>query len=147
MTHVYLDFRNIIDINNNKIMGIKSYFLDFFNKYNDKVDFIIVVKGDKDEISEYIRWIRKNISKKVNIIGKFKNILNKKNIDIHNGIGISNSLDDLLTNSYIKIYYKENSEKPMNNHNNDFLIVNNWEDVDQILSFYLSYDYKTLKRR
>lgn len=147
MTHVYLDFRNIIDINNNKIIGIKNYFLDFFNKYNDKVDFIIVVKGDKDEISEYIRWIRKNISKKVNIIGKFKDILNKKSIDIHNGIGISNSLDDLLTNSYIKIYYKENSEKPTNNHNNDFLIVNNWKDVDQILSFYLSYDYKTLKRR
>lgn len=130
-------------------LKFKSDFLKVLNKYNGKVKFIITTKGTAENLKKKEQWVKENIPGNVSFVGITNNSLSKKQVDMTNGIQIDDCTAALDTNADIKILYKDNRNfNWQSNYNNtDILVVNTWLEIDDILSFYSSYDYKTLSKK
>lgn len=130
-------------------LKFKSDFLKVLNKYNGKVKFIITTKGTAENLKKKEQWVKENIPGNVSFVGITNNSLSKKQVDMTNGIQIDDCTAALDTNADIKILYKDNHNfNWQSNYNNtDILVVNTWLEIDDILSFYSLYDYKTLSKK
>lgn len=130
-------------------LKFKSDFLKVLNKYDGKVKFIITTKGTAENLKKKEQWVKENIPGNINFVGVTNNSLGKKQVDMTNGIQIDDCTAALDTNADIKILYKDNHNfNWQSNYNNtDILVVNTWLEIDDILSFYSSYDYKTLSKK
>ena len=130
-------------------LKFKSDFLKVLNKYDGKVKFIITTKGTAENLKKKEQWVKENIPGNVSFVGITNNSLSKKQVDMTNGIQIDDCTAALDTNADIKILYKDNHNfNWQSNYNNtDILVVNTWLEIDDILSFYSSYDYKTLSKK
>lgn len=130
-------------------LKFKSDFLKVLNKYDGKVKFIITTKGTAENLKKKEQWVKENIPGNVSFVGITNNSLSKKQVDMTNGIQIDDCTAALDTNADIKILYKDNRNfNWQSNYNNtDILVVNTWLEIDDILSFYSSYDYKTLSKK
>ena len=130
-------------------LKFKSDFLKVLNKYDSKVKFVITTKGTAENLKKKEQWIKENIPGNISFIGITNNSLSKRQVDMTNGIQIDDCTAALDTNADIKILYKDNHNfNWQSNYNNtDILVVNTWLEIDDILSFYSSYDYKTLSKK
>ena len=130
-------------------LKFKSDFLKVLNKYDGKVKFVITTKGTAENLKKKEQWIKENIPGNISFIGITNNSLSKRQVDMTNGIQIDDCTAALDTNADIKILYKDNHNfNWQSNYNNtDILVVNTWLQIDDILSFYSSYDYKTLSKK
>ena len=130
-------------------LKFKSDFLKVLNKYDGKVKFVITTKGTAENLKKKEQWIKENIPGNISFVGITNNSLSKRQVDMTNGIQIDDCTAALDTNADIKILYKDNHNfNWQSNYNNtDILVVNTWLEIDDILSFYLSYDYKTLSKK
>lgn len=130
-------------------LKFKSDFLKVLNKYDSKVKFVITTKGTAENLKKKEQWIKENIPGNISFVGITNNSLSKRQVDMTNGIQIDDCTAALDTNADIKILYKDNHNfNWQSNYNNtDILVVNTWLEIDDILSFYSSYDYKTLSKK
>ena len=130
-------------------LKLKSDFLKVVNKYDGKVKFVITTKGTAENLKKKEQWIKENIPGNISFVGITNNSLSKRQVDMTNGIQIDDCTAALDTNADIKILYKDNHNfNWQSNYNNtDILVVNTWLEIDDILSFYSSYDYKTLSKK
>lgn len=130
-------------------LKFKSDFLKVLNKYDGKVKFVITTKGTAENLKKKEQWIKENIPGNISFIGITNNSLSKRQVDMTNGIQIDDCTAALDTNADIKILYKDshNFNWQSNYNNTDILVVNTWLEIDDILSFYSSYDYKTLSKK
>ena len=130
-------------------LKFKSDFLKVLNKYDSKVKFVITTKGTAENLKKKVLLIKENIPGNISFIGITNNSLSKRQVDMTNGIQIDDCTAALDTNADIKILYKDNHNfNWQSNYNNtDILVVNTWLEIDDILSFYSSYDYKTLSKK
>ena len=130
-------------------LKFKSDFLKVLNKYDGKVKFVITTKGTAENLKKKEQWIKENIPGNISFVGITNNSLSKSQVDMTNGIQIDDCTAALDTNADIKILYKDNHNfNWQSNYNNtDILVVNTWLEIDDILSFYSSYDYKTLSKK
>ena len=128
-------------------LKFKSDFLKVLNKYDGKVKFVITTKGTAENLKKKEQWIKENIPGNISFVGITNNSLSKRQVDMTNGIQIDDCTAALDTNADIKILYKDNHNfNWQSNYNNtDILVVNTWLEIDDILSFYSSYDYTTLE--
>ena len=129
-------------------LEFKDVFLDFFNKYSEKMNFVVVTKGTSINLEKKISWLKKNLPKKIDFIG-MPNSLSKKRINMRDGIQIDDTTIELDTDAQIKILYKSdnNFDWQQGYDNSDIIVVNTWKEIDDVISFYLKYDYKTLNRK
>ena len=130
-------------------LKFKSDFLKVLNKYDGKVKFVITTKGTAENLKKKEQWIKENIPGNISFVGITNNSLSKRQVDMTNGIQIDDCTAALDTNADIKILYKDNHNfNWQSNYNNTYiLVVNTWLEIDDILSFYSSYDYKTLSKK
>ena len=130
-------------------LKFKSDFLKVLNKYDGKVKFVITTKGTAENLKKKEQWIKENIPGNISFVGITNTSLSKRQVDMTNGIQIDDCTAALDTNADIKILYKDNHNfNWQSNYNNtDILVVNTWLEIDDILSFYSSYDYKTLSKK
>ena len=130
-------------------LKFKSDFLKVLNKYDGKEKFVITTKGTAENLKKKEQWIKENIPGNISFVGITNNSLSKRQVDMTNGIQIDEGTAALDTNADIKILYKDNHNfNWQSNYNNtDILVVNTWLEIDDILSFYSSYDYKTLSKK
>ena len=129
-------------------LEFKDGFLDFFNKYSEKMNFVVVTKGTPINLEKKISWLKKNLPKKIDFIG-MPNSLSKKRVNMRDGIQIDDTTIELDTDAQIKILYKSdnNFDWQQGYDNSDIIVVNTWKEIDDVISFYLKYDYKTLNRK
>lgn len=121
-------------------LEFKPGVLDVLKKYFKFYKIIITSKGSFLSLSKKKKWIEENLP----FDFEFICLNNKKNIDI-NSIQIEGEENGLKDKASLKILYKEDSE--LNNKSNyDFIVVNNWETIDEILDFYKNYNCKTLEK-
>lgn len=129
-------------------LELKDGFLDFFNKYSEKMNFVVVTKGTPINLEKKISWLKKNLPKKIDFIG-MPNSLSKKRVNMRDGIQIDDTTIELDTDAQIKILYKSdnNFDWQQGYDNSNIIVVNTWKEIDDVISFYLKYDYKTLNRK
>lgn len=127
-------------------LRFKSDFLKVLNKYNGQLKFIITTKGTKQNLKKKEEWVKNNLPCDVGFIGIRSNTLSKKQVDMANSIQIDDCTDALDTNAQIKILYKSNHNFDWQSQydNTEIIVVNEWSQIDDILSFYSKYDYATL---
>lgn len=130
-------------------LKFKSGFLSVLDKYKDCMEFIITTKGTSENLKKKKKWIDNNIPYHVGFIGINNDSFSKKSVNMTGGIQIDDCTKALDTNADIKILYKDsrNFEWQSGYENTDILVVNNWSDIDKVLSFYNMYDYKTLNKK
>lgn len=130
-------------------LKFKSDFLKVFNKYCGQVEFIITTKGTPNNLLKKEAWIKEHIPYQVKFIGINNGGLSKKQVNMSDGIQIDDCTAALDTNASLKILYKDNHNFSWQSDysNTDIMVVNNWEEIDEIISFYSTYDYKTLSKK
>lgn len=128
-------------------LEFKPGVLEVINKYQNIYDFVIVSKGTKINIDKKKLFINKYIPN-VNLIPILGQSFDKSIVDMKNSIQIDDNCECLETNAEIKILYKSFNDFPWQQSNtiNNNMIVNSWDDIDSILSFYSNYDCKTLEQ-
>jgi len=130
-------------------LTFKDGFLDFYGKYKSIVNITIVTIGTKENLEKKEKWIRDNLDPEINCILIEGTSMNKKMVNMHKGIQIDDCTTCLDTNAEIKILYKSEFDYPWQRgyENSDVLIASTWGQIDEILGFYLKYDYKTLVKK
>ena len=130
-------------------LKFKSDFLKVFNKYCRQVEFIVTTKGTPNNLLKKEAWIKEHIPYQVKFVGITNDSLSKKQVDMSDGIQIDDCTAALDTNASLKILYKDNHKFSWQSgySNTDIMVVNNWEEIDEIISFYSTYDYKTLSKK
>lgn len=128
-------------------LELKNGVLDVLNKYCDYYNIIIVSKGTKENLIKKEQWIKTHLPD-FEFIGLQGSPLNKNEIDMSNSIQIDDSFGCLKTNANLKILYKSYNNFPWQQPDNteDYVAVNSWEEIDSILDFYRTYEYKTLEK-
>lgn len=127
-------------------LTFKNGFLEVIEKYHNKFQFVIIANGTDVSLNKKKVWIDNNIPYSVDFIGLPNSYNIKKDINMANGIHIDECVSSLESNAQMKILYKDghNFDWQSNYENTEILVVNTWEQIDEILSFYSLYDYKTL---
>ena len=130
-------------------LRFKSDFLKVFNKYCGQVEFIVTTKGTPNNLLKKEAWIKEHIPYQVKFIGINNGGLSKKQVNMSDGIQIDDCTAALDTNASLKILYKDNHNFSWQSDysNTDIMVVNNWEEIDEIISIYSTYDYKTLSKK
>ena len=130
-------------------LRFKSDFLKVLNKYSGKVKFIITTKGTEENLKKKKEWVKDNIPCDIGFVGITNDSLSKKQVDMSDGIQIDDCTAALDTNASLKILYKDNHNFSWQSDysNTDIMVVNNWKEIDEIISFYSTYDYKTLSKK
>lgn len=131
-------------------LDFKSGFLNFFDKYKDKVNFIVITKGSEENLRKKEAWLKSHLDKEIKILGVTNDSLSKNVVDMRGCIQIDDCTNALDTNAEIKILYKSGNNFPWQNlykGNCGILITNNWSEIDEIVEFYMQYDYKTLTKK
>ena len=108
---------------------VKKDFLKFFNKYK-------LIKEKK--------WLEKHIEKKIKFI-TFNGNYAKDDIDMSNSIQVNSNFNNFNKSSKIKILCL-NKQDCKKNYDN-VILTDNWNSIDDIISFYNKYDFNNLKKR
>ena len=132
-----------------KGLEFKEGFLEFFKRNKKNVSFVVATKGTSVNLEKKEKWLKKNLSKKIKFIGIDNKDFSKKQVNMAGGIQIDDFITSLDTNADLKILYKDNHsfEWQTNYINTDIVVVNTWKEIDDILTFYSDYDYKTLSKK
>ena len=128
-------------------LTFKPMAFEVYNKYKDLYNIIITTKGTDKNLKKKEKWLRDNLDKNINFIGATGNSKDKSAIDMKDGIQIDDICDCLNTNAKLHILYKSFNDFDWQKCCGDIVCVNTWEEIDEILSFCLKYNYKTLKER
>ena len=130
-------------------LEFKKGFLEFFKRNKKNVNFVVATKGTPVNLEKKEKWLKRNLSKKIKFIGINNKDFSKKQVNMAGGIQIDDFITSLDTNADLKILYKDNHsfEWQTNYINTDIVVVNTWEEIDDILTFYSDYDYKTLSKK
>ena len=94
--------------------------------------------GTQQNLLNKYNWIMNNIHGEINIFG-IPWGYNKDRMDMCDAIQIDDSVEMLKnTNAKIKILFKGNRECERNQilSNDEFYVVNTWEEIDDMLKFY-----------
>ena len=132
-----------------KGLEFKEGFLEFFKRNKKNVNFVVATKGTPANLEKKEKWLKKNLSKKIKFIGINNKDFSKKQVNMAGSIQIDDFITSLDTNADLKILYKDNHsfEWQTNYINTNIVVVNTWEEIDDILTFYSDYDYKTLSKK
>lgn len=125
----------------------KEGFIDFLDKYHDILEVTIVSKSrNEEQIVKKDNWIKQNIPYNVNFIGIIVDDLGKHTINMKDSIQIDDCTEALNTNAEIKILYKDFNDYPWQKdyQNKNILLTNTWNEISDIVEFYLQHNYKTL---
>lgn len=130
-------------------LEFKPFAYDMFNKYKDKYEIVITTKGSWYNLELKESWIRNHLDSEVSFLGLSGDAHDKSSVNMKNGIQIDDNSNCLRTNAGIKILYKDNHNYPWQRKyiNKNILLVDSWEQIDEILEFYSKYDNKTLDRK
>ena len=130
-------------------LEFKDGFMEFFNRYKDIVNFIISTKGTPENLRKKEVWVRSHISADIKFVGIVNDGLSKKQVDMKDAIQVDDCTQALDTNAAIKILYKDfrNYDWQQGYDNTNILVVNTWQEIEDIIAFYNTYDYKTLVKR
>jgi len=130
-------------------LEFKKGFIEFFNKYRGVVNFIISTKGTPENLHKKEKWVKENISPEIGFIGIVNDGFSKSQIDMSGAIQVDDCTQALDTNATIKILYKDfrNYDWQREYENTSILVVNTWKEIEEIIEFYNTYDYKTLVKR
>lgn len=111
--------------------------LDFISKYKNMIELVICTSGTKKNIDLKKEFI-KNSLLNLEIIGVL-NTIDKSSIDMTNGIQIDDNICSLNTNANLKILYKDFRSYYWQKNNNmlDLYEVNTWEEIENIIDFYI----------
>ena len=129
-------------------LELKEGFIDFYNKYKDVLDIVVVSIGSKANLNKKSEWLRANISNDIKFQGITSTDEGKSSINMQDGLQIDDCTSSLKTNALIKVLYKSgnNYDWQQDFTNTDIIVVNSWDEISEIIDFYLEYDYKTLVR-
>lgn len=130
-------------------LEFKPLAYELFNKYKDKYEIVITTKGNSYNLELKKAWIRDNLGKDISFIGLTGNSHDKSSVNMNGGIQIDDNSNCLKTNASVKILYRDNHDYPWQRKytNKNILLVDSWEQIDEILEFYNKYDNKTLDRK
>lgn len=149
MNTIYIDFNNIEPTSDNCVsvpFAIAEFdFKNFYNKYKDRLNFVIVSRGSEEAVRHQREWLKTNVSTNIEMV----NVSNEDEffdgLDYENGVYISSNVDSLFNSIKLRILYNDGELVDCNN--TDILVVQCWKDIDEILSFYSHYDYDTLDNK
>ena len=129
-------------------LELKEGFIDFYNKYKDVLDIVVVSIGSEANLNKKSEWLRDNISNDIKFQGITSTDEGKSSINMQDGLQIDDCTSSLKTNALIKVLYKSgnNYDWQQDFTNTDIIVVNSWDEISEIIDFYLEYDYKTLVR-
>lgn len=129
----------------------KPHIIDIISKNYDKFNWVITTKGTKSNLEKKFKWLDKHWPFKMERIGinTSDSNLSKSSVDMSNGIQIDDIRAALDTKATVKILYKNYNNFPWQQvePGDDVLVVNDWNDIDDILNFYAKIDINTLKER
>lgn len=76
-------------------------------------------------------------------------MINEKYEDKYKFIITTINLNDDVDDNYIHIYYRNDNDYSYRHNyiNKNIIIIDEWNQIDDILKFYDKYDYKTLNKR
>lgn len=123
---------------------VKKDFLKFFNKYRNNFEFIFFSDNYKSKLIKEKKWLEKNIEKKIKFI-TFNGDYAKDDIDMSNSIQVNSNFNNFNKSSKIKILCL-NKQDCKKNYDN-VILTDNWNSIDDIISFYNKYDFNNLKKR
>lgn len=129
-------------------LEFKPFALEIFNKYKDKYEIVITTKGTVDNLELKEQWLRDKLGKEISFLGLSGNPHDKSSVNMKNGIQIDDNSSCLRTNASVRILYRDGHSYPWQKGftNNNILLVDNWQQIDEILNFYSKYDVKTLNK-
>ncbi len=127
-------------------LELKPNILKVLLNYMQKYKIVITTKGTFDNLCKKKAWIENNLPCQLGFIGITNDSFSKSSVDMSNGIQIDDVVDALDTNAKLHILYKSGNNFPWQKvkPNKNIVIVDTWEQIDEILSFYSKYDYETL---
>lgn len=127
----------------------KSNALEIYNKYKNKYEIIITTKGNSDNLEKKERWLREHLDNNIKFLGLNGDSHDKSSVNMNKGIQIDDNANCLRTNASVHILYKDYNDYPWQKgcENKDIIIIDEWNQIDDILKFYDKYDYKTLNKR
>ena len=123
--------------------------IDVIRRNYDKFNWVITTKGTPLNLQKKFEWLNQHWPFEMEKIGITNDGLSKSSVDMANGIQIDDTANALDTNADVKILYKDfhnyywQQVEPCDN----VLVVNDWNDIENILQFYACYDIKTLEKR
>ena len=129
-------------------LKLKPLALEIINKYVNLYNIIVTSKGTPENLRKKEIWIKKNLPKEIKFIGMQNTCISKKVVDMKESIQIDDNSGCLDTNAAVKILYKSYNNYPWQSINpgDNVLCVNDWKDIDNILSFYLKYNFNLNKK-
>lgn len=140
----------------NEIFRSDDFFVDLephkgvietIESLKDKIDLHIATIGIKENLNKKVKWIKDNLK---DIEFEFTGILDddgdiiydKSSIDMSDSIFIDDRIDNLRSsNAKLKILYKDyrNYSWQETDCSDDIYIVNSWEEIYEILSFFIKH--------
>lgn len=141
MDAVYIDFE-VIDLMNqmDEFMNVFD-FNSLYDKYSNKINIIVVGTGSDEELQKQQQWIDSN-NFNVKYIGVVDSSLFLKYFNFSKSVYVTSNISHLKNNAKIKILYTKSNSLVKTNY--DSIIIRNCCELDEVLEFYLNYDYKTL---
>jgi len=128
-------------------LNFKPQVLEVLDKYKDIYNIVIVSNGTDNNLIKKESWIKNHIPFNFKFIKAGKDSFNKKKVNMQNSIQIDDNIQCLNTNASLKILYKNFNNYPWQQlDNNEYMIVNTWKEIDDVLNFYKDYDYETLEK-
>lgn len=130
-------------------LKFKDGFLEMLDRHHEHIKFIVVTKGTQKNLEKKEAWIKNNLPFDIEFVGITNNDFSKKTVDMSDGIQIDDCVYALDANASLKILYKSHNNFGWQQDytNTDIMVVNTWKEIDEILSFYSVYDYKTLSKK
>lgn len=128
-------------------LEIKPHVLDVLIHYMQKYEIIITTKGTSENLRKKKTWIDENLPFGLGFIGITNDSLSKRSVDMSNGIQVDDVSKALDTNAGLHILYRDGNYFPWQKieANDDIIVANTWWQIEEILEFCLSCDYKSLK--
>lgn len=132
-----------------KDLQFKPRAIDTINKRYEQFNWVITTKGTDINLEKKFAWLDKYWPFKMDRVGITNNNFSKSSVDMTNGIQIDDVAAALDTKATVKILYKDykNYRWQQVNPCDNILVVNDWDEIDTILSFYSEFDMKTLNKR
>nr|DAK84776.1 MAG TPA: 5' nucleotidase [Caudoviricetes sp.] len=129
-------------------LEFKPSVLQILDKYKEKYKIIITTKGTSTNLLLKKQWIEENLDNKIKFLGLEGTSFDKHFVNMKGGIQIDDNLNCLKTNAEIHILYKDGHSYSWQRgyENKDILLVDTWDQIDEILNFYSTYNYKTLDK-
>ena len=136
----------ILDDKYYDFLTFKQGFEQFFNKNNEKYTFIVLINGVKEAVNKKEQWIESHLSDTVKCLNIGNDEFDRGSIDMKDSIYICHDIDCLKNNALINILYNDFDSYDGQYSNINCMVVNTWNEINEILDFYKEYDFKTLDK-